>query len=1358
MGKKKYYLGLDIGTDSVGYAVTDEEYNLLKFHGDAAWGTTIFDAGSLNDERRGYRSARRRLDRRQQRVLFVQELFAKEIAKIDERFFIRLKESYLFREEAGDKYTFFNDPDFSDVDYFSKENGFPTIHHLIVDLMNNKSAHDVRLVYLACAWLVAHRGHFLSNISRDNISEIINFETVFQAFESYFIENDYKRPWENVNIIELQSILKKKMSISDKKKELAKVLLNGQKPAKEISDEFPYSVEALICLMAGGTCKVKDFFGKDEYEELGSFSLGMEEEKHAELMGNIGEDYDVVAALRKLFDWAVLSDVIGNYKSISEAKVDIYNQHKKDLEFTKKVLRKYCSKEDYDYFFRATDKANYVTYTMHSDEQIGTKRTNKEDMSKALKDIIKNIDSVEECDRLQYEDMKRRLDLCTFLPKQKDTDNRVIPQQLYCFELERILDNAMEYLPFLKETDEDGRSVRDKLLSVFLFRIPYYVGPLNSHSKNAWIVRKAGKIYPWNFTDMVDLDRSEEEFIKKLTNRCTYLPDEYVLPKDSLYYHKFMVLNEINNLKINGTPISVELKQRIYNECFLTKKKVTRKYLISYLVCNGIIEKGEEDAITGIDEEIKSNLTPQIWFDRLLKNGLKESEVEQIIERSACAEDKSRLGHWLEKVFPNISEEDRKYICSLKIHDFGRLSRKFLCEFEGTDKRTGEVTTILGAMWNTNDNLMEILSERYTFVEEIQDYQKEYYSEQGYSLEKRMDDMYLSNTVKRSVYRTLAIVKDVEKAFGKPEKIFIEMTRGAKEEQKGKRTKSRVNQILDLYKQCKDEDVRLLKKQLEDMGDAAENRLQGEKLFLYYMQLGKCMYSGETIELSQLGDSKLYDVDHIYPQAFVKDDSILNNKVLVLSQYNGAKSNIYPINASIRAKQRAFWEHLKKIGLLGEEKFKRLVRSTPFTEEEKMGFIQRQLTETSQSAKAVAELLKEKNPQTQIVYCKARLTSEFRQEFGLLKSRTYNDLHHAVDAYLNIVTGNVYNMKFTGRFDVNSNYSVKTKTLFSYPVYANGKTIWNGESDLAKVKKIARKNTAHFTKYAYLRKGRLFKQTLLKSDEKLTPIKKDRDTNKYGGYTGNTIMFFIPVSYFIGKKRESFIFPVEVLYGEQYLTDSAFAIEYTTKKIEERTKKSVTDISFPMGMRPWKINTVLSLDGFRVCLPGISSGEKYLIAQPIMQFASEEKWVEYMKRLERLVEKVSENARYMFSEEFDKVNKGKNMELYDLYIDKLQNSIFKKRVASDAPLKTLLEGREKFSGLSEIAQAKVLLNIHQVFGRVYSGCDLSEIGGAKNAATTNSFSLNPKTWAKHYHDVRLIDSSVSGLWEKVSECNLLDIL
>lgn len=40
--EQDYYLGLDIGTESVGYAVTDENYNILKFNG-----KTCGEAGCL---------------------------------------------------------------------------------------------------------------------------------------------------------------------------------------------------------------------------------------------------------------------------------------------------------------------------------------------------------------------------------------------------------------------------------------------------------------------------------------------------------------------------------------------------------------------------------------------------------------------------------------------------------------------------------------------------------------------------------------------------------------------------------------------------------------------------------------------------------------------------------------------------------------------------------------------------------------------------------------------------------------------------------------------------------------------------------------------------------------------------------------------------------------------------------------------------------------------------------------------------------------------------------------------------------------------------------------------------------------
>lgn len=1354
MEKKKYYLGLDIGTDSVGYSVTDKEYNLLKFHGEPAWGVTVFDEAALCDEQRSFRTARRRLDRRQQRVTLIQELFASEIAKTDECFFKRLKESALYRDDAGDNFTLFNDDGFTDKEYYKL---YPTIHHLISDLMENDEPHDVRLVYLAVAWLVAHRGHFLNNIDKNNLDSIKDFDLIYKNLSSYFIDNGYAVAWSEPDKVAFGSILKKKLNITNKYKELCNLLYGGKKPSKAADEDFPFSRDAIIRLLAGGSVKLKDLFDNDDYAEFGSVALGMDDEKLGEIMGNIGDDYELINALRAVYDWSVLVDTLGESEYISKAKVKIYEQHKIDLAFLRHIIKKY-KPEKYNAVFRDKDKDNYTAYSYHSDEGTnGLKKKNKELFSKYILGIVKGIKPDKE-DAEQFSDMLGRLELRTFMPKQKDTDNRVIPHQLYWYELHCILQKAATYLPFLTEKDENGLTVSEKIESVFLFRIPYFVGPLNTDSEKSWVVRKAGRIYPWNFEEMVDLDESENRFIKRMTNKCTYLPGEDVLPKDSLLYHKFTVLNTINNLRINGEKISVELKQRIYNEVFMVKKKVTLKYLTDYLIKENFIEKGREDSVSGVDTVIGANLATHIAFRTLLTRGIiTEEDAEKIIERASYAEDKTRLAKWLNKNYSHISEIDRKYICSLKIQDFGRLSRKFLAGLEGVNHSTGEITTIIGSMWNTQNNLMEIIAdeEKYNFAQVIRDYCREYYNDNNLTLAKRLDNMYISNAVRRPIYRTLDIVRDVVKAFGEPEKVFIEMTRGSTDEQKGKRTKTRKQQILELYDKCQDEEVRLLKQQLEALGDYADNKLQGDQLFLYFMQLGKSMYSNTTIELDKLGTEK-YNVDHIYPQAFVKDDSVINNKVLVLSTENGAKKDTYPIASDIQQNMRGYWDFLHEKGLISDEKHKRLIRVTPFTDDEKLGFINRQLTETSQSTKAVARLLKEKYPETEIVYCKARLVSEFRQNFDLYKSRTFNDLHHAVDAYLNIVAGNVYHMKFSKPwFSLDSKYSLKTKTLFTQPLVCGKETVWGGEEMLAKVKKTAVKNHAHFTKFSFFKKGGLFDQMPVSAAEGLVPLKKGLPTEKYGGYNKASVMFYIPVRYRAGKKSDIIILSVELLFGKRFLEDMKFAEEYTFIRLKQILGKDIDEISFPMGMRPWKVNTVLSLDGFRVCISGTASRGKCLIAQPIMQFSEDKYWIFYLKKLEEFVRKITKNENYIYSEQYDKISIEDNMKLYDIYLDKLENSIYSKRV--NCPTIALKKGKERFAALDIKGQAKALLNIQQIFGRIAGGIDLTAIGGVGKAAATVNFSSTISNWAKSYKDVRIIDSSASGLWEKES-CNLLELL
>ena len=71
---KNYNIGLDIGVGSVGWCVTDEDSNILKRNGKNMWGSRIFNEASTAKERRTFRSAKRRLNRRKERINILQSL------------------------------------------------------------------------------------------------------------------------------------------------------------------------------------------------------------------------------------------------------------------------------------------------------------------------------------------------------------------------------------------------------------------------------------------------------------------------------------------------------------------------------------------------------------------------------------------------------------------------------------------------------------------------------------------------------------------------------------------------------------------------------------------------------------------------------------------------------------------------------------------------------------------------------------------------------------------------------------------------------------------------------------------------------------------------------------------------------------------------------------------------------------------------------------------------------------------------------------------------------------------------------------------------------------------------------------
>lgn len=90
----------------------------------------------------------------------------------------------------------------------------------------------------------------------------------------------------------------------------------------------------------------------------------------------------------------------------------------------------------------------------------------------------------------------------------------------------------------------------------------------------------------------MDKDASEQKFIERMTNFCTYLTGEKVLPASSFLYSEYAFLNELNNLKVNGTK-DLRVKNILFDFA-KTKKKLTLKKCCEQLVKNGLLPEGSK--------------------------------------------------------------------------------------------------------------------------------------------------------------------------------------------------------------------------------------------------------------------------------------------------------------------------------------------------------------------------------------------------------------------------------------------------------------------------------------------------------------------------------------------------------------------------------------------------------------------------------------------------------------------------------------------------------------------------------------------------------------------------------------------
>ena len=882
------------------------------------------------------------------------------------------------------------------------------------------------------------------------------------------------------------------------------------------------------------------------------------------------------------------------------------------------------------------------------------------------------------------------------------------------------MENQSKYYDFLNY-EENGVSTKDKLLKTFKFRIPYYVGPLNSYHKdkggNSWIVRKEeGKILPWNFEQKVDIEKSAEEFIKRMTNKCTYLNGEDVIPKDSFLYSEYIILNELNKVQVNDEFLNEENKRKIIDELFKENKKVSEKKFKEYLLVNQIANRTVE--LKGIKDSFNSNYVSYIKFKDIFGEKLnldiyKEISEKSILWKCLYGDDKKIFEKKIKNEYGDILNKDEiKKINSFKFNTWGRLSEKLLTGIEFINLETGECySSVMEALRRTNYNLMELLSSKFTLQESIDNENKEM---NEVSYRDLIEESYVSPSLKRAILQTLKIYEEIKKITGRvPKKVFIEMARGGDESMKNKKIPARQEQLKKLYDSCGNDianfsiDIKEMKNSLSSYDN---NSLRQKKLYLYYLQFGKCMYTGREIDLDRLlQNNDTYDIDHIYPRSKVIKDDSFDNLVLVLKNENAEKSNEYPVKKEIQEKMKSFWRFLKEKNFISDEKYKRLTGKDDF---ELRGFMARQLVNVRQTTKEVGKILQQIEPEIKIVYSKAEIASSFREMFDFIKVRELNDTHHAKDAYLNIVAGNVYNTKFTEKpyrylQEIKENYDVKK--IYNYDI----KNAWDKENSLEIVKKNMEKNTVNITRFIKEEKGELFNLNPIKKGEtsneiisikpKLYDGKDNKLNEKYGYYTSLKAAYFIYVEH-EKKNKKVKTFERITRIDSTLIKNEKNLIKYLVSQKKLLNPKIIKKI--------YKEQTLI-IDSYPYTFTGVDSNKKVELKNK-KQLYLEKKYEQILKNALKFVEdnqgETEENYKFIYlkkrnnnekNETIDAVKERYNIEfneMYDKFLEKLSSKDYKNYI-NNKLYTNFLNSKEKFKKLKLWEKSLILREFLKIFNK-----------------------------------------------------------
>ena len=552
----------------------------------------------------------------------------------------------------------------------------------------------------------------------------------------------------------------------------------------------------------------------------------------------------------------------------------------------------------------------------------------------------------------------------------------------YRNELIKLLEVQSAFYPRLEE-------IIDDVLCIYDSKREYYEGPGSYKSPTpygSYQLDESGNVIKINLID-------------KMRGKCTYFPDELRAPKWSYSACLFNLLNDLNNLTIQGVKITELQKQELIRDYVNKGKSVTLPAIAK--IC-GV--KKEDIFGFRIDKSEKPIFTKFEGYNELLKIAKSVNEETTIEGKKQLVDDISEILTKEKSIDTRVKKliDDLKLSTSLakEIAKSGGFTTYHSLSFKA-------INLILEDLLKTSKNQMELFTGA-----GIKPYNHNF--NKGHQLSANLSDWIVSPVVKRSINETIKVFNALRKylkvRYGDDAEfsdVVVELAREKNSQEKK-----------DLIKKIQKANEEKRYKIMELVENRKLTSAEFERISLLLEQDFKCAYSLEPIELSDVFKVGLLEVDHIIPLSISLSDA-QSNKVLVYQRENQAKGQRSPFQYFSSGKAKITFESFKEyvtknLNFSNAKKRNLLYLGNPI--EDVKSFIDRNLVDTRYASRETYNLLKSffdyHQINTKVKVINGSATSYFRKRAYLPKNRDETYAHHAQDAMIIAGFANTKLMKF----------------------------------------------------------------------------------------------------------------------------------------------------------------------------------------------------------------------------------------------------------------------------------------------------------------------------------------------------------